>query len=397
MKDKPDRLPPSALVWFCLTVVVILASSTLITICAWGWLQSSATGLGESNSTTLRNIGFLTAGIIALVFAVWRSWTAERQVRTAQRQAESGQKQADTAQSSLRHERYQRAAEMLGSNLLATRLGGIYALQRLATEYPEEYHIQIMELLCAFVRNPPETYFREERRATLRQDTGQRETPQELQSDVQTAITAIARRSKKSRMLEAAQDFRLNLHNAFLVKARLPGANLAGANLSGANLEDADCNDADFSNANLTSANLSRARCASTNLAGAQMLGLILTKTLVQNADFSKTHFSPRDVSEAELAYANFSHATISPTDLSKAVIDNVNLTGTRFRKAIRSTIPIDGSPRKPSEDIFVRLTQAQLDEAKADADNPPTFDEGTVDIETGEPLVWRGGIPEAC
>ena len=39
----------------------------------------------------------------------------------------------------------------------------------------------------------------------------------------------------------------------------------------------------------------------------------------------------------------------------------------------------------------FARLTQVQLDEAHAHPDYPPTIAEGTVDIETGEPLVWRG------
>ena len=43
---------------------------------------------------------------------------------------------------------------MLGSGVLSVRLGGIYALERLAKEHPEEYHIQIMELLCSFVRHP---------------------------------------------------------------------------------------------------------------------------------------------------------------------------------------------------------------------------------------------------
>ena len=33
--------------------------------------------------------------------------------------------------------------------------GGIYTLMRLAREHPRNYHTQIMSLLCAFVRNPP--------------------------------------------------------------------------------------------------------------------------------------------------------------------------------------------------------------------------------------------------
>ena len=44
---------------------------------------------------------------------------------------------------------------MLGSELLSVRLGGIHALVRIAEEHRSEYHIQIMELLCAFVRHPP--------------------------------------------------------------------------------------------------------------------------------------------------------------------------------------------------------------------------------------------------
>ena len=57
-------------------------------------------------------------------------------------------------QQGLLHERYQKGAEMLGSELLSVRLGGIYALQRLAENHPGQYHIQIMHLFCAFVRHP---------------------------------------------------------------------------------------------------------------------------------------------------------------------------------------------------------------------------------------------------
>lgn len=43
---------------------------------------------------------------------------------------------------------------MLGNSLLAVRLAGGYALKRLASEHPKEHHVQVMELFCAFVRNP---------------------------------------------------------------------------------------------------------------------------------------------------------------------------------------------------------------------------------------------------
>ena len=94
----------------------------------------------ESLSTTVRNLGLVIAGAIALPLAIWRSIVAQRQASTAQRD--------------LLNQRYQQGAEMLGSEVLTVRLGGIYALQRLAEEHPKQYHIQIMRLLCAFMRHP---------------------------------------------------------------------------------------------------------------------------------------------------------------------------------------------------------------------------------------------------
>ena len=121
-----------------ITVVVIAVVVTL-SIVFWDWLS-----FGESGSPTIRNVGLVLAALVALPLAVWRSKVAERQASAAQRQA-------DTAQQNLLNERYQRGAEMLGSDVLAVRLGGIYALQRLAQEHPKQYHIQIMRLFYSFV------------------------------------------------------------------------------------------------------------------------------------------------------------------------------------------------------------------------------------------------------
>ncbi len=44
---------------------------------------------------------------------------------------------------------------MLGDGALSVRLGGIYALERLAEEHVGDYHVQVMSVLSAFVRYPP--------------------------------------------------------------------------------------------------------------------------------------------------------------------------------------------------------------------------------------------------
>ena len=45
---------------------------------------------------------------------------------------------------------------MLGNDVLSERLGGIYALQGLAEQHPEQYHVPVMQQLCSFVRHPTE-------------------------------------------------------------------------------------------------------------------------------------------------------------------------------------------------------------------------------------------------
>ncbi len=88
----------------------------------------------------MRNLALIAGFVIGIPLAVWRSWTADRQAETAER--------------GLRNERYQQGAEMLGSKTLSVRLGGIYALERLAQDHPDDYHGQIIDLFSAFVRRP---------------------------------------------------------------------------------------------------------------------------------------------------------------------------------------------------------------------------------------------------
>ena len=135
---------------FYITVSLLVAvAGTVLAFVFWDRLSD-----GESPSTTIRNVGFVIAGLVALPLAVWRGVVADKQSTAAHRQAATALEQSAIAQRSLLNERYQQGANMLGDAVLSVRLGGIYALERLAAEHPEEYHVRIMKLLCAFVRHP---------------------------------------------------------------------------------------------------------------------------------------------------------------------------------------------------------------------------------------------------
>ena len=257
----PMKRPPHAVpAWFWITILVVLMVTVVIVISImyWDWLSI------ESNGSTIRNIGLVAAAIIALPLALWRSKVAERQAATAQRQSE-------TAQRGLLNERYQKGAEMLGSKVLAVRLGGIYALGRLAREHPGDYHTQIMSLLCAFLRTPPE----------MAADH------RKLREDVQEVMTAICSRSDSQIEAEKGEYCPLELSGADLEGLDLVTApmgmlvasssepttplNLNGANLTGANLRGAYLTCVSLKGANLAKADLTGAFLGSANLTDAYM------------------------------------------------------------------------------------------------------------------------------
>ena len=193
----------------------------------WKWLRGK-----ESGSATIRNVGLVIGGFIAIPLALWRSIVAHRQAETAQR--------------GLMNERYQKATEMLGSDVLTVRLGGIYALQRLAEEDPEQYHVQIMRLFCAFVRNPVKDKGERTERghehdtATLGDEVKEESQSETLREDVQAIMDAIATRSDADIALEKkADDFRPDLSNADLCYGIFPKGNLSGVSFFRADLSDA--------------------------------------------------------------------------------------------------------------------------------------------------------------
>ena len=279
----------------------------------------------------------------------------------------------------LLNERYQQSTEMLGSPVLAVRMGGIYALQQLAQDH-DAYHIQIMNLFCAFVRRPPidpDTSALVDRPNSL----------PVLRQDVQAIVNAIATRTSLRRALEQEQGYALDLRESDLAGAQMDQSmQLAGQRVSmvpglldvpGTKL-DFEYAAIDLSNAELEGANLTHAR-----LNGADLSGANLYEANLSHAELIRANLSDRVL----LIRTNLSGAWLQGANLSNATLDRTNLSGAMlyFEYVEGDSRPVQG------------LTQAMLDLAIADADNPPKLGGVVLDAETGEPLVWNGGIaPES-
>jgi len=191
-------------------------------------------------------------------------------------------------------DRFTKAIEQLGEKgeeKMSVRLGGIYALERIAMEDRDE-HWHIMRTLTAYVReNAPLT---ESKRRC--HESNPRPCP-----DIEAALSVLAHRR---RAYDPTDDLRLdlssadlqgayltgldlgnivfwrtNLNGAQLQKAKLVAGFFSGVELSGADLEEAHLEWAHIQNAPPYRANLKDAQFANAHLDGTCLDGLDLTQT----------------------------------------------------------------------------------------------------------------------
>lgn len=192
-------------------------------------------------------------------------------------------------------ERFTRAIEQLGSDSLQIRLGGIYALERIARDSARD-HWPIMEVLTAYVRErarweeTPEEAQGSSKPATLndaieadqrnRTIGGQEHKPR---ADIQAILTVLGRRIRAH---ETSEDQRLDLRGVDIRGANLIDMHFERALLIGAHLEEADMTSAHLEGANLREAHLERAR-----LPGAHLEKVNLAGAWLMDADFAGTYF----------------------------------------------------------------------------------------------------------
>ncbi len=239
----------------------------------------------KSVTTSIQILATVFGGI-AILFNVYygakRAKALEKNAIAATENAVAANKNAEVAEQGQITERFTKAIDQLGSDNISIRLGGIYALERIAEDskkgrWSEKYHWTIMEVLSAFVREqPPLKKDLEEKKAENEQQS------QKLRTDIQAALTVIGRRD----MAKEPENQRLNLINVDIAGAHLREANLQGANLIEANLQ----------RANLIEANLQEA-----NLWGAKLQNSFLRKANLQGADFLEAKLQEADLMGADL------------------------------------------------------------------------------------------------
>lgn len=218
-------------------------------------------------------------------------------------------------------ERFTRAVEQLGKEdeseggkigvnsqkNLAIRLGGIYALERLAKD-DEPGHPAVMEVLTAFVRQHSAWV-----------EAAEASQP-DIRPDTQTILTVIGRRKLTYKNGELQ---RLNLAGTDLRWAILNAANLDGVNFASAHLDKAELKAAGLRGAILFNAYLSEAILDGAQLQDADLRGAVLQGAKVTGVNFSGADLRGANLTNAEgltlqqLNSAKINHET--QTDLRTA------------------------------------------------------------------------------
>ena len=205
-------------------------------------------------------------------------------------------------------DRYTKAIEQLGSEKLAVRIGGIYALERIARDSARD-HPTVMEVLSAFIREYPQ-----ETRPPP--DPGDQERKRQTRPDVQAAATVIGRRNAERDIrgidLTGADLSGADLAEAHLASVDLAGADLSGADLSGANLTLGGLSNANLSGADLTDAHLRDADLLRANLAGADLFRADLSGADLRNADLTRAILFDADLNGADMAAADVTRADLN-------------------------------------------------------------------------------------
>ena len=318
------RLRAARRVWVPAIPTIAVVIAIALSVASWDWLRGYVNGVPpmdlESPSTTVRNLALGVAGFLALVVALWRGYVANRQAETAEQQ--------------LLNDRYQKATEMLGNEIMTVRLGGIHQLQRLAIERAEQFHVPVLQSLCAFICEPP---------LPVGDPLVDGRGPfSHIPADIRAALEAIQDRDLPGRRaIEIKARYRPDLRGV-----RLPGADLILMNLSGVELNNAD-------------------------LSGAALNGCSLVESSMWNVDLSNSELEDAILCDSDLFLADLDGADFTEADLAGA-----NVTGASF--SAEGQNPARG------------LTQLQIGTAMAERGSEPDL-AGVLDAETGDPLVWNG------
>jgi hypothetical protein len=277
----------------------------------------------DVRTTLLQGLG--GAFFLATAFFTWRQIRiSQRQLRVAEDEQIAG--------------RFTHGIEQLGNVNARIRIGGIYALERIAWDSARD-HGPTIEVLTAFVREaaPWPPVAAHEAAADLAA------AMPSTSFDVQAALTVIGRRNLvHERTLRQRP---INLSVCDLRGSDLRGAYLQGAHLNNAHLDEADLREAHLEDARLIDSHLQHARLRYAHLERARLIRAHLEK-----ARLVKAHLEGAQLMDARLEGAGLAEAHLEGADLSRAHLEGAYLRTAHLAGAVLTGVHYDAETSWPED-----------------------------------------------
>lgn len=258
-----------------------------------------------------------TVGGAVVLFGAYATW---RQLRVSQDGLNATREGNIT-------DRFSRAVDQLGSDKLDVRIGGIYALWRIA-DHSDRDREAVVSIMAAYLRThlpwPPQEP------AVPAADVSINSVPplETRAADAQTALTCLGV------LYQERRPEWLNVSLTDLRRADCDGLSLHGVNFDGACLEAASVYQVNLSKASLIAANLRHAELGTSILHQVRCLQADLRGARLVKADLRSADFSGADLREANLRKARAQGAVFAGADLRLADLRGCDLTDTDLREA---------------------------------------------------------------
>ena len=262
--------------------------------------------------TAIRDLSYAIAVLLGVLvaastvpFALIRVWINDRTIKAAERTTNAAEQglitdRINTAVTGLGVEKTVKQTASDGNVTentdanIEVRLGAVYALERISQDSDRD-HMQIMEILCAYIRtNAPW-----DMDTDAPSDPETSTPPKNTRADIQAALTVIGRRAPDKIALERTKGFELDLRDAYLGGAALRDGDFAQAVFFGSNFQFALLLRTNLKGAKLQNANLSYANLFETRFdANTNLRNTTFDKAFVFDTDFSDAGVTQEQLSQ---------------------------------------------------------------------------------------------------
>lgn len=228
----------------------------------------------------------LTGAAIGACVSLQQVWETRNQIKQT---ADATRNQLKLGEQGQVTDRYTKAVDQLDEkNALAVRLGGLYALERIARDSPDD-RTTIAEVLCAYARTAPRPDADAIEEESVARGIGNADELLALTvraPDVQAALNILGRWQERLGKPPPVLDLHTaDFRGANFYAAKLEGANLVGAQLQNANLQKTQLQGAILIGAQLQDAKLDGAQLQGAILSSAWLNGAMLWNAQLQHAN----------------------------------------------------------------------------------------------------------------